>query len=321
MSILKRSFLMISIILATVVVMAQSVEDAGAKYNEGNEFYKEKEYSKAVASYEEALNIATEVGVDAADLKSTIEKQLMNAYYKNGLSKYKGRKYDAAIASLEKSYALAGQFGDDEMKTKTATYIAKVRSTKGSSLLKANKVDEAFAEYEMAIEISPKCVNAYYGRGLVYKSNDDIQNMIISMDKAIEYGADNKKAAKYVKKAKSTTSKALVTAGAKEIQKENGKKAAEYINLSFKYAPGDAMAYYYLALAYNKTKNWNEAIDAANKAVGMETEKNSDMYFALGQAYEGAGKAADACVAYKKVTSGPNVELAKYQSRQVLKCN
>ena len=321
MSILKRSFLMISMVMATVVVMAQSVEDAGAKYNEGNEYYKEKSYSNAVASYEEALNIATEAGVDGEELKSSIEKQLKNAYYKNGLSQYKGRKYDAAIALLEKAYTLSEQLGDDSMKTKTATYIAKVRSTKGSSLLKAKKVDEAFAEYEMAIEILPTCVNAYYGKGLVYKAKDDMANMVINMDKAIEFGADNPKAAKYVKKAKSTASKALVNAGAKEIQKEHGKKAAEYINLSFKYAPGTAMAYYYLALSYNKIQKWNDAISAANTAIGMDTEDKSDMYFALGKAYEGKGDDAGACTAYKNVTSGPNVEAAKYQMTQVLKCN
>ena len=307
--------------MLTVVVMAQSVEDAGAKYNEGNEFYKEKAYSSAVTSYEAALSIATDAGADAEDLKGSIETQLMNAYYKNGLTLYKGRKYDASIASLEKAYALSGQLGDDSMKSKTATYIAKVRSTKGSSLLKASKVDEAFAEYEMAIEIKPTCVNAYYGKGLVYKSKNDIPNMIINMDKAIEYGADNPKAAKYVKKAKSTTSKALVNAGAKEIQKEHGKKAAEYINLSFNYAPGNANAYYYLALAYNNTKNWGDAIAAANTAIGMETEDKSDTYFALGQAFQGKGDDAAACDAYKNVTSGPNIEVAKYQITQVLKCN
>ncbi len=45
------------------------------------------------------------------------------------------------------------------------------------------------------------------------------------------------------------------------------------------------------------------------------------MYFALGQACEGVGNNADACAAYKNVTSGPNIEVAKYQITQVLKCN
>ena len=173
----------------------------------------------------------------------------------------------------------------------------------------------------MAIEVKPTCVNAYYGLGLVYKAKDDMANMVVNMDKAIEFGGDNPKAAKYVKKAKSATSKALVNAGAKEIQREHGKKAVEYINLSFNYAPGNANAYYYLALSYNKTQNWSEAITATNKAISMETGDKGDLYFALGQAYEGKGDKAGACAAYKNVTSGVNVETAKYQMTQVLKCN
>lgn len=308
--------------MLTVVAMAQSVEDAGAKYNEGNAFFKEGAYGKAVTSYENALKIANSVGTDADALKGNIEKQLMNAYFKNGLLQYKGRKYDAAVAYLEKAYAISGRLDDESMKTSTSTYIAKVRSTKGNSLLKENKVDEAFAEYEIALEVEPTCVNAYYGKGLVYKSKDDMDNMVVNMDKVIEYGTGDSKAAKTVMKAKSTTAKALVVAGAKEIQNGNGKKAAEYIVSSFNYAPGDAQDYYYLALAYNKTQNWDEAIVAANKSIGMKPEKNkSETYFALGQAYEGKGDATGACNAYKNVNSGPNVDVAVYQITQVLKCN
>ncbi|MBC8320612.1 MAG: tetratricopeptide repeat protein, partial [Bacteroidetes bacterium] len=188
MSILKRILLIISIVMLTVVAMAQSVEDAGAKYNEGNAFFKEGAYGKAVTSYENALKIANSVGTDADALKGNIEKQLMNAYFKNGLLQYKGRKYDAAVAYLEKAYAISGRLDDESMKTSTSTYIAKVRSTKGNSLLKENKVDEAFAEYEIALEVEPTCVNAYYGKGLVYKSKDDMDNMVVNMDKVIEYG-------------------------------------------------------------------------------------------------------------------------------------
>lgn len=321
MSILKRSILLASMVMLTVGVMAQSVEEAGAKYNEGNEFYKEKDYSNAVTSYEAALNIANEAGVDANDLKGSIQKQLMNAYYKNGLAKYKGRKFDAAIAFLEKGYAYADKLSDASMKKKTSTYIAKVRTSKGNSLLKSSKINEAFAEYEMATEILPNYTKAYYGKGMVYKAKDDMANMMVNMDKAIELGASDPKAAKIVKKAKSTTAKSLVNAGAKEIQKEHGKKAAEYILSSFKYTPGNAKAYYYLTLAYNNTKNWGEAINTANEAIEMETGDKGDIYFALGQAYEGKGDTAEACSAYKKVTTGSNVEVAKYQITQVLKCN
>jgi len=303
----------------TFVVMAQSVEEVGAKYNEGNGLYKEKDYTNAIAAYESGIELANEVGFEADDLKGTMETQLMNAYYKNGLQ-YKKIGIDAAIASLEKAYELAGELDDDSMKTKSASVTSKLRSAKGNSLLKKDKIEEAFAEYEMALEINPNCVKAYYGIGRVYKSKGDYKNMIVNMDKVIEVGADNPKATKTVKKAKSTTSKALVNAGAKEIQREHGKKAAEYINMSFTYAPGNAKAYYYLSLAYNNTSSWDDAITAANKAVSLETGDKGDIYFALGQAYEGKGDVTGACTAYKSVTTGPNVEAAKYQMTQVLKC-
>ena len=309
-----------SMVMFTFIVMAQSVEEVGAKYNEGNGLYKEKDYTNAIAAYESGIELANEVGFEADDLKGSMQTQLMNAYYKNG-TQYKKIGLDAAIASLEKTYALSKQLGDDAMTSKSANTTAKLRAGKGNSLLKKNKVEEAFAEYEMALEMLPTCVKAYYGKGLVYKSKEDYKNMLINMDKAIELGADNPKAAKTVKKAKSTTSKTLVNAGAKEIQREHGKKAAEYINMSFNYAPGNANAYYYLALAYSKTKSWDNAITAANKAISLETGDKGDMYFALGQAYEGKADTAGACTAYKNVTTGPNVEAAKYQMEQVLKCN
>ena len=82
------------------------------------------------------------------------------------------------------------------------------------------------------------------------------------------------------------------------------------------------MPHYYLALAYSKEKNYEDAISSAQKALSIEPDKDkSDVYFALGLAYEGKGDSTNACSAYKKVTTGPNVEAAKYQMTQVLKCS
>lgn len=322
MSILKKSLVLIGMILFTASVFAQSVEEAGAKYNEGNEFYKEKNYASAITSYEAALEIAVNTGADADDLKTSIEKQLLNSYYNEAIEKYKGGKFDAAIAMFEKTYAFGDQIDDNSKSKNAKSYIAKVRTSKGSSLLKKNKVDDALAEYTMAIEILPDYYKAYYGLMLVYKSQDDFVNMMASADKVIELGASDSKAGKTVKKTKSTTSKALVNAGAKEIQNGNAKKAIEFINDSYKYDQGDANSYYYLTLAYNIEKNWSESISSAQKAISIEPEKDkSEIYFALGQAYEGSGDSANACTAYKSVTTGPNVDAAKYQMTQVLKCN
>jgi len=308
-----------SMVLFTFVAMAQSMVDVGAKYNEANGLYKEKNYTEAITAYQAGIKLSDEVGVEADELKGKMEKQLMNSYYKNGLQ-YKKIGLDASIASLERAYALAGELNDDAMRGKSAKTVAKLRSAKGNSFLKKSKLDDAFAEYEMAIEMDAKCIKAYYGKAAVYKSKKDYDNMMIDVDKVIELGGDNAKLAKTVKKANTLASKALFNAGLKELENKNGKKAIDYINMSFKYAPGTANSYYYIALANNISKNWSDAITAANKAISLETGEKSDMYFALGQAYEGNGDAAGACAAYKNVTAGGNLELAKYQITQVLKC-
>ena len=163
-------------------LFAQSVEDAGAKYNEGNTAMKEKKYSSAVASYEEALKIASSA-MDADELKGNIEKQLMTAYMKTGLSSYKKKDYDASLAYLDKSYALADQLGNAATQKKLTEYMAKIRSSKGMSLIKEKKLDEAYAEFEMAHEVKSNCAISYYGKGLVYKEKGDMDKMMLLIDR------------------------------------------------------------------------------------------------------------------------------------------
>ncbi len=312
---------MLGLVVFVLGLSAQSVEEAGTKYNEGNEFVKEKNYQAAVPVYEQALKIADEAGPDAADLKSNIETQLGNAYYRAGIDLYKGKKIQASIAMLEKGYAFAGQVGDDDLKGKTADLVSQLRAKVGDSLRKKNKLDEAYAEYEMALEIDPTCVKAVYGEGLVFKEKDDLDKMLEKMDKVIKMSEGNAKLKKMVDAARKTSSNALEVAGAKELQNGNAEKAIQLINQSMTYLPGEANTYYYLLLAYNKINDWDNAIASGTKALELKKDDKSEIYFGLGQANEGKGDSAAACAAYKNVTSGPNVEAAKYQMTQVLKCS
>lgn len=319
MYLLKKSFALVILIFISAFVFAQSAEEAGAKYNEGNEAIKAKQYGTAVTAYEAALKIA-KAAPDAGDLTDNIEKQLINAYYKNGIASYKKKKFDASVSNLEKSMAMS-KVSDPAMFSKTSTVLAKVRSAWGNTLINDGKLDQAFSEYEMALEVDPNCVIAYYGKGLVFKEKDDMANMMKNMDKAIEIGSANPKEAKTVAKVKAKAASTLVNEGAKEIQKERGKQAIVYINDSFKYEPGTTDAYYYLAIAYNKTKQFGDAVNAANKAIELKTEGDkSDIYFEMGRALEGQGDASGACAAFKKVIDGPNVEAAKYKMTQSLNC-
>ena len=112
----------------------------------------------------------------------------------------------------------------------------------------------------------------------------------------------------------------MISEATEEITKEHGQEAVQLINDSFKYAQGTADTYYYLTIAYNKSKDYGNAVENANIALGMKEGDKSSIYFELGQALQGKGDSSGACNAFKNVSSGPNVDAAKYQMEQVLKC-
>ena len=303
-----------------MTTFAQTMDEAGEKYNEGNEKYTAKAYTDAIIAFEDAASICNTVGADADGLKGSVQKQLNNAYYKNALSLYKKKNLEAAISGMQKSADLASELGNTKKKNKSLSYIGKIHTTKGQILLKDKKNDEALAEFEIALKYNPKSYKTYLGKAMVYKNKGDIDNMLVFVDKTIELVGTNPKATKYADKAKKLASSTLFNEGAEELKKEHGKLAAEYFNTSLKYTEVNADIYYYLVIAYNKNKEYAKAIESANKAISMKEGDKSDIYFEIGQAQEGLGNSAAACEAYKKVSGGNNVETAKYQVTTVLKC-
>ena len=72
---------------------------------------------------------------------------------------------------------------------------------KGDALIEEKRLDEAYAEYEMALELKPNYPKSLYGQGKVYKEKGDLEMMMEKMDLVIKYGADNQKMAKTIKMA------------------------------------------------------------------------------------------------------------------------
>ncbi len=266
MNMLRKSLLLIGLCLFTTGIFAQSVADAGAKYNDGNTAFNDKDYAAAITAYSEALDMAKQAGPDAADLQNKIEKQFTSSYLKQGLSIYKKKDYDGAIAVLEKGYAFAGELNDTKSVKKFASVIAQVRSKKGDALRTEGNLDEAYAEYEAAIEIKPDCVKSFYGEGMVYKEKGDLDQMMDKMNKVVEFGADNPKAAKTVNAAKANAARALL---AKSVEEFNGQKfdeAGKYLELAVNYKPFNEGTMNIFSQFADQGKEVPEMTDAMNKA-------------------------------------------------------
>ena len=318
-------FFLKSVFLAGLMVFglnlfAQTVDEAGQKFNAANEQFKANSFSQAVNLYEQALKSAKAAGPDAADLQAKIEDQLVSAYFKNGISFYKRRQFDQAIAQLRKSKQLAKTIQNQKFIKLGTTYIARVYSTKGLVAIKKKDYTQATAQFEAALKEKPDCINAVYGKSLVAKGQGNMDQMMALVNKLGEMSASNSRAAKIFPKAKNMAFRTLLNNGASELQKEHAAKALTYLQEAVKYHSGTASLYYYTAIANIKLSKWNAAIEAGKKAVALEKNDKSDMYFTLGQAYQGKGDKSNACKAFKSVVKGPNVAAAKYQIKEVLKC-
>ncbi len=315
-----KSALLVGLMMLGMGVFAQSLTDAGQTFNDGTAQYKARNFAQAVKLYEQALKMCKAIGPDAADLQSQVETQLGNSYFWNGISLYKARKFDQAVAQLKKAKSFAASTHNDKIKNYAHIYIARVYSSKGLTMIKQKKLDEAAAQFALALKEKPDCYNAYYGKVLLDKEKNDLSAMMAATDHLSQMAASNAKAGKRYNQAKYVTFTTLLNAGAEQLQKSNAAKALVFLNDAKKYGKANADLYYYSAVANLSLKKYDAAIADAKKAISMQTSEKSDIYFTLGQAYQKKGNKAAACSAFKHVVKGPNVKAAQYQIKQVLKC-
>jgi len=311
--ILSVAFLSLSSFL-----FSQTMNEAGEAFNKGIEAAKANNYVAAIKAYTECVDICIKLGEEGEDMKMKAESQIPDAYFKIGIASYQAQKFDEAGINFQKSSEFALKLNDKENSDKALNYIARVYTTKGSAQYKDEDYDNAIISFDKAIKADETYSKAYYSKGLVYNKQDKAEEFRAAMDKVIELGpADDKT----VEAAKLTVFRSFRADAGKALQAGNFNKSMEYVDIALNYGEGDAQILYFATIANNGLSNWQKAIDFGKKAVELETKDKSKVYFELGKAYEGIDNKSEACSAYKKVTSGPNVAAAQYKVKNELKCN
>jgi len=317
----KMKFTLLILFIGFVtLVNGQDLNAAGAKFNAGLELDKAKDYSGAVKAWEESISICNAIGFDAEELKATIQKKLGYTYFKEGITFYKKKKFDSALKALKNAVKTANEIGDTKTAKLASTYIPKIYSSKGLSFLAKKDYQGALNIFDEAIKFKPNCVDAFYGKGMTYKEMDQLENAALAFDQVIKFGSGKKSALKKVGSAKEAAQKMFEAKAASELQIEHNTEALELLNNVLKYSQSSSNTFYLLTLANNKLKKWDATIEAGQKALGLTGVDASAVNFELGKAFEGKKDTSNACYAYKKVTSGPNVDAAKFQIKEVLKC-
>lgn len=316
---MKRIKIIVIIIMISMAMnsFAQTLDDAGAAFNQGIQFSKDLNYAEAVKSYEQTIKICTQLGDTAMDLQLKAEQQLPGTYFNLAKGFFDAKNYTEAIPNFEKASQYADKMGETKTADASRTYLAGTYTSLGNADLKNEVLDQAIEKYNKALSYKPAYYKAYYGLGVVYKKQENLPLMKEALDKVIAMAGDD---AKTIGNAKDAAASAYQKAGAVALQANKYGPAVENLNASLEYNNTELRTYYYLAVAYNGLSKWDDAITAANKALELQTEDKSDIYFELGKSGEGKGDTTSACDNYKKVTAGNNVAAAKYQIEQVLKC-
>lgn len=334
MKLLKSSLtvLLFSFFLAGAAneVIAQDRGDAVQTYNKAREMVQQEQYEQAINMYNQAINISEKLGEEGQDIVERARERLPEVYYQIALQNYREfqqdqtvEHLDATIEGFKQAQDAGKEYGNNQIAEKAKGVVTQLLYSKSVLQYKQENYEAALATLDQVIERNPNYAKAYYQKGIVVKNMEDqnVEKAIALFDKAIEVGQqtnDNQ----IVSRAREAVHEELVYRGAQASSNKNFDRALDLLNQSLDYG-NSADAHYRLAEAYNKTQNWEQAVNHAQEALGLEsggrTEK-AKIYFEMATAYKALGQEKEACSAYGNAAYGSFKSPAEHQMEYELNC-
>jgi tetratricopeptide (TPR) repeat protein len=271
--------------------------------------------------------LADQVGDEASDMKAKAEEQIPATYYRQATIYMKRKQYDNAIPYLEKTVQFAELYdNNEEFKDKSLRYLPPLYIREGNRELKNSNYEAAIENFNKALELNPDLYHAYQGIGLVYKEQDDIDNMLAAFNKAKE-GAGAKGDTETIEEINSVIDgyyNKIIMEEMEMVDPEDNDytyviEACENALAANRENP---MAYYHLALVSNKMIEYDAAIENATKALQYEKDPVwiSAINFELGHAYQNTVEYDKACQALQKVTEEPFLSRAEKKMGTIPGC-
>ena len=308
--------------LFSLSVNAQTINEVIETFNAGAAEVTAGNFESAIAKFELTIEQATAMGAEGDEMKVKAEGQIPPLYYRMAMDTYKAKDIPGAIAKFEETVAACDKYGNDDVKGKSLKYIPQLYNSNGNTQLKAGDFEGAIASFDKAVEYQPDYARAIYGKGLVYRKQKDQDNMVATLEQAIEVGnaaGDEKTVAAATKILKD----GYVNAGKLAFKDENYTDAISNFESSFKYDPENAEVYYLICVANGRQGDFEKAVESGTKALEYEeddADKKAKIYYELGNAYVGLVQNDKACEAFKNCLVEPYTASVKHQMDNVLKC-
>ncbi|HSW67523.1 MAG TPA: tetratricopeptide repeat protein [Bacteroidales bacterium] len=316
--------LILTVVLLTIVagrVQSQTLQEATDKYNAAASLIN-TDAEQAVKYLKEAIEISRGLGDEAIELLVIAESQLPAMYMKWGTDLVGKRENAQAIEVFEKAKIAAEQFNDPNNAARAADILSKLYLSQGNNAFRANENEEAIRLLSRSLELEPVNPRAHMLMGLLYRRLEDLEKMALSLDLAIEQASATNDA-QTVAQSQNSMRDYLAVLANRALQANRNSEALGHLNRAEKYGV-DVQIYYLLAVSYNRLSQWDNAIEAANRALDLEKEipaQRARIWFEIGTAKREKGEIAAACDAFANAAHGDFEPQATHQRQHVLRCN
>lgn len=305
----------------TTSIHAQTIEDVANKYNAAAELVN-SDAAKAATLLEEAVEMAKKVGTEADELRIMAESQIPAVYFRVAGEQQKEGNTEVAIATFQKSFDLGLEYNDPNTVARAKNILGRLYLSQGNNAYRAGENEKAIGHLNKSVGFDPENAKTYLLMGLTHRKLENLDEMTAAMDQAIAFAKKGNDSQTQASAEKSVRDYLAVRAN-KSIQEKQGAEAIELMKKAVNYGE-EAQTYFLLTLAYNSLKQWDNAIESAQKALPLEADvpaEKAKIYFEMGNALREIGSSTEACQAFKNAAHGSYAEAANYQIQHVLKCN
>jgi len=318
-SIKAISFLVV-FVFSTTTIKAQGRNDVIKAYNEGASVV-QTDPQAAIKAFENVVSLSKQVGDSAADLRQKAIKVLPSLYYNVASNAFTGKKPTSEIIQAAKNaVAAAEKYDNTSIKQNADIILIKAYNNMAGEYFSKDDYKDAIASFDSVLMINPDYVSAIYNKALIYlkqANSDDFEKTIDLYIVKMKAGNDEAK----LKQASTLALGYFRASGSKSDQANKLDEALSFLNKAAKYGDDKDM-FYYFAEVYNKQKNFDKALDYAQKGLALETgdvEPKAKFYFQIALAQEGKGQTAEACESFKNSSYGVFAAPSKVK-RANLKC-
>lgn len=305
------------------VSQAQSREDAIIAFNEGLEKVQSGSRADAIESFKKAIEISNSVGSEADDIRGRAQSQVPRLQLAIASDLYRERKFEEAIQGFQQAREYAERFGESQIQRAAEGNIPIIYLVMGNNEYRGGNHEQALEYYDESLELNPNNPKPHYQKGLVYRSQENIDEALASFDRAIQLALQTGDE-QTERESEAAARDMLVFHSAKLIEAGQARRAVPHLERSLQYDSEHAATYYRMAEAHNLMGNWDQAITAANESLKYESGGRVDrakIYFELGTAYKNKGNVQLSCDNYRQAAFGGFRSAAEHQIEHELKCN